>query len=93
MNHGETRKTITLENQPMPHRACFNTAAVCKHEVTRNKSHLCIYRLLCKQLEKHARASHHIIERVMTVLRSGTHPNLKRRSLRPLGAASESPKE
>ena len=47
MNHGKTRKTITLENQPFPHRPCFNTATVCKHEVTRNKSHLCIYRPLC----------------------------------------------
>lgn len=44
MNHGETRKTITLENQPFPHRPCFNTATVCKHEVTRNKSHHGIYR-------------------------------------------------
>ena len=43
-NHGKTRKTITLRNQPIPHRPCFNTATVCKDEVTCKKSHLWTYR-------------------------------------------------
>ena len=70
MNHGETRKTITLENQPMPHGACFNYAAVCKHEVTRNKSHLCTYRPPCIRFHFPAVAGVRLFSPVASLLMS-----------------------